>query len=1023
MSSQVLIESIEKFKKPSEFEGISFFKTNIYDISLNNKDISPILNCVKSIFSHDFNNNTYYVSGERKNENFYDYQHNFWRSYDYAVDVEFCPGQTDNVANTLESLITEYQNYTNDEKGSFNKISSARRFYIKLKSDSDQSIEDVLKKLSLQLDINPIVHRVRIVKLESSGNHILIEEKKCKTSAVYQDTQNQSLLDASEYNIKLMSEDELIALNNSLQLGLSLDDLKFIQAYFLKKNKNISRIEIEMLAQSWSEHCKHRIFSAEIDDIKEGLYKRYIQGATNKIISIQKEKFCYSLFSDNAGAVELNSNYLVTHKVETHNSPSSLDPFGGAITGVLGVNRDCVGFGLGAKPVMNTYAFCFPEPSNDVNYWRKLNDDQTLSNPQLSPNYIIHGVIDGIESGGNCSGIPTAHGLVHFDNGFIAKPLVFAGTIGLIPKKILERDSWVKKPENGDLIVILGGRTGKDGIHGAIFSSDSIDSNSNITHVQVGDPITQKKMFDAILEARDHGLYNAITDNGAGGLSSSIGEMGCNGFDVDLSKVLLKSHNIKPHEIWISESQERMTLAVPEENLEKFIEIMVKHVVEYQVIGRFNESNIGKISFDDQIVEIDLEFVHDSIPKYKLQSKKPELRDLTTDEIEILKAGHLPLRSYDGKTCIEWDSIDVQSSGMDLKDSILKLMGALNVSTRESVITKYDHTVQGGSIAQPRQGIGNLSSYGSVTKPHLEIKEAVAVSSFMNPDMCCDNGDFYNTALYSVETTVRNLVCLGSNPNKIGLLDNFCWSNPFDQTRIWQLKRAAEACYDGATALKAPFISGKDSMFNDFKGFDKKGDAVKLSNPPTLLISGLGIVEDPSISVTSEFKLKDDLIYLLGETRPELGGSQYYKMHGLRGGFIPNVNLEESNKLNACAWQLLSRFLLKSIIPVSMGGLIIALNKASLGGGLSFNIDLGDISLGQSIESFLFSESSGRVVITIEPRNQKNLEKVLESSYVKYQYLGVVDEFNKQTVINLGDRKIFYSVGDVKKQYCDVFSF
>ncbi len=374
-------------------------------------------------------------------------------------------------------------------------------------------------------------------------------------------------LNVSNQELEKISRD---GIDGNGTLGLSLAAMKAIKDYFKKLNRNPYDIELESLAQTWSEHCKHNIFCSPIDEIKDGLYAHYIKRATREINS----DICVSVFSDNAGGIIFDDDYLIVDKVETHNSPSALDPFGGAMTGVLGVNRDIVGFGKGAEPIMNTYYFCFAKEAKGKFYRDKERTDEILP-----PKYIMKEVIHGVNVAGNCSGIPTQLGSVYFDDRFCGKPLVFVGSVGIIPRSINNVPSHIKGPKNGDKIVIIGGRVGRDGIHGATFSSEALSGNSPSTIVQIGDPITQKKLSNATLEARDLGLYNAITDNGAGGLSSSIGEMGKDGFEVDLSKVLLKNDGMAPWEIWISESQERMTLAVPEENLPMFKQIMKKHDV------------------------------------------------------------------------------------------------------------------------------------------------------------------------------------------------------------------------------------------------------------------------------------------------------------------------------------------------------------------------------------------------------------------------------------------------------------
>ena len=1055
MQYQIVVETLQKSKNATSIitdfskRKVTFFESTIYNILVDEENGETIRKQVKEIFFDDYNNHYYHVADKKNTLNLYNFQHNFWRNYSYLIDVEFLPGQTDNLGNTLSSIINDFYIYNTQSYGLIDKlkVSSMRRFYINVEDEdfNSKDTKKLLEELNLQFQINPVIHSIKITSLNPEGilqipatnkvEDIELLTKKTLYRKKIKDANGEFIPLKKRcreyYNIHSATDEYLLEFNSKLQLGLSLEDLRAIKGFFEKKDSYIiSKLELETIAQTWSEHCKHRIFSSEIDDLSEGLYKTYIQGATKKIMKEQKEEsgkdFCYSVFKDNAGAIEFNDQYLITHKVETHNSPTSLDPFGGAITGILGVNRDCLGFGLGAKPIINTYAFCFPNPSNEVSYSRK----QNMESPQLSSNYIIHGVIEGIESGGNCSGIPTTHGIVYFDDNFIAKPLVFAGTIGLIPKEINGGNSCEKKPFDGDLIVILGGRTGRDGIHGAIFSSDSLDENSNITHVQIGDPITQKKMLDAILEARDLGLYNAITDNGAGGFSSSIGEMGCSGFEVDLRKVLLKAENIEPDEIWISESQERMTLAVSEHNKEKLIEIVKKHSVEYQIIGKFNSSGIGKIIFNDDdketFVDINLDFLHNGTPKYKLISEESSHRDLTEDEKHsILDNGLCAqfIKSQDGIRCLANSIINSEPEKntikRDLKEDIISILSRKNISTREDIVTKYDHTVQGGSIVQAIQGAGNICVDAGVSKPLLDEKSGVAVSSFMNPRFGGQDDDTYNMSVYTIDASIRNLICVGANQKKIALLDNFCWSDSLNPKRLWQLKRSAQGCYDGAVAFKTPFISGKDSMFNDFRGYDKDNNPVKLSNLPTLLISSIGIVDDTSHCVTSDFKNETDLIYILGHTRPELGGSEYFNMLKYNGGFIPIVNIDESIQNYKIFDTLIQNRLIQSSASVHIGGLITAINKSAIGAMSGIRIDIKNNHFGdcRNIEQFLFSESSGRIVFSIKKDNKLKVEEILNEAKVYFNLLGEVLQKNENMILNFHDRRIFYDFDNICNSY------
>ncbi|MCL2025707.1 MAG: AIR synthase-related protein, partial [Leptospirales bacterium] len=462
-------------------------------------------------------------------------------------------------------------------------------------------------------------------------------------------------------------------------LALDMASLKAIKKYFHETEKRDPfDIELESIAQTWSEHCKHTIFAASIDDIHDGIYKHYIKAATNRI---REEKgaadFCVSVFTDNSGGIAFDDNYIISDKVETHNSPSALDPFGGAITGIVGVNRDAIGFGMAAKPVANRYGFCFGDPEDTDRLYRKKGGDA-----MLSPRKIMDGVIHGVNAGGNTSGIPTPQGFMYFDKRYKGKPLVFVGTVGLSPAAVKGAPSTEKRAMPGDNIVIVGGRVGLDGIHGATFSSESLNLGTPSTAVQIGDPITQKKLSDAIVkEAREMGLYHSITDNGAGGLSCSVAEMAreSGGFEVNLDDVLLKYPGMAPWQIWISESQERMTLAVPDGSLKAFFELMTRRGVEASSIGRFTSTGRGVvISGGKKIFDLDMDFLHEGLPQKILVSsyEKPPYREA------------------------------VFSEPRNMNDIFIKMISRLNTCSFEFISSQYDYEVQGNSLIKPLQGKG-----------------------------------------------------------------------------------------------------------------------------------------------------------------------------------------------------------------------------------------------------------------------------------------------------------------------------
>ncbi|WP_341822438.1 AIR synthase-related protein [Wolbachia endosymbiont (group A) of Clivina fossor] len=958
------------------------------------------------------------------NENLEEVQYNFIEPQaKWGLEISFLPGMTDNVGNTAKQIITEYlisKGYIDQpvipalpsviqvadtgiqkEKTQI-PASRAGMTPIEIKARSSKLIlsqgnlptEDDIKQ-----EFNPITEYCTLIcknyswkyygksnttpgvipvprhwdpenfKQLYNANWIPVSSTGMTEGRVgmKEDSTKSVDLNVSDQELEKISRD---GIDGNGTLGLSLAAMKAIKDYFKKLGRNPYDIELESLAQTWSEHCKHNIFCSPIDEIKDGLYAHYIKRATREINS----DICVSVFSDNAGGIIFDDDYLIVDKVETHNSPSALDPFGGAMTGVLGVNRDIVGFGKGAEPIMNTYYFCFAKEAKGKFYRDKERTDEILP-----PKYIMKEVIHGVNVAGNCCGIPTQLGSVYFDDRFCGKPLVFVGSVGTIPRSINNVPSHIKGPKNGDKIVIIGGRVGRDGIHGATFSSEALSGNSPSTIVQIGDPITQKKLSNAVIKARELGLYNAITDNGAGGLSSSIGEMGKDGFEVDLSKVLLKNDGMAPWEIWISESQERMTLAVPEENLPMFKQIMKKHDVEVCVIGEFNESGkaVVKCPEGKVIMDIETEFLHDGNPKVHLQTKP------WSKEPAVIPAHNTEM---------------ILSQETELKE----MLSRPNICSKEFIVVQYDHEVQGSSILKPMQGKGRVCSEAVVSRPVLSSNKGVVKSQGFGSSY--GEIDTYHMAACAIDTAIRNYVAAGGNINHLALLDNFCWCDAYNPERLWQLKKAAEACYDFATAFKTPFISGKDSMFNDFKGYDENGEKVMISAPPSLLISAIGVIENIENAVSLDVKMPGDLIYVLGTTHDELGRSEYQLYSGIDNNNVPKVDAKSARKLYERYNQAIKDGIIASAIAPNLGGLIIALAKSLIAGDLGAEIDLSLVPIGKTQNTdiinkiIMFSESQSRILVTIAPQNQQRFEELFKG--VVYSYIGEVTE---KKVLNIKD--------------------
>ena len=894
------------------------------------------------------------------------------KEFDWALELGFLPGVTDNVANTTTEIINDLFKI----KIGRNKVFTSKVLFIQSKDLKKEDVKNIANEL-----INILIERFHIKSYEDyvkgKGMDYIIPKVSLN--------QKQSVveIDLNVDDEKLIELGKKGILDPETKtrrgpLALDLDYFKAIQNYFKKEGRKATDIEIESIAQTWSEHCKHTIFAGEMDDIKEGIFSRYIKRATMKIRKgLGENDFCLSVFKDNSGGIIFDENWVITDKTETHNSPSALDPFGGAITGIVGVNRDTIGFGLGALPIANKYGFCFGKPEDKSIIYRGKN----RTNAALVPRRIMDGVVYGVNVGGNCSGIPTPVGFVYFDDCYKGKPLIFVGTIGLIPRKLSNRLGHDKKAMPGDNIVMIGGRVGKDGIHGATFSSEAMDEGSPATAVQIGDPITQKKLSDAVVkEARDKGLYNSITDNGAGGLSCSVAEMAkeAGGFVVDLEKVPLKYPGLQPWEIWISESQERMTLAVPDDKLKEFITLMESRGVEAVVIGKFNDSSRAIVDFKGkEIFNLDMGFLHNGLPKRKLETK-PYQYNIEEPEIRVENQQEL----------------------------FEKILGSHNNCSFEFISKQYDHEVQNNSAIKPLQGKGRVNGDASVIKPLFHINKGVVISQSLYPRLSEIN--CYDMAACAIDTSIRNCVAIGGNINHLALLDNFCWCSSDEPERLGQLKDTAKACYDYAVAYRTPFISGKDSMFNDFKGFDEKNSAVKISVLPTLLISSIGVIEDVKNTTTMDFKIPGDLVYVIGKTKDECGGSEFYHVYGKIGTKTPKVDAKKARKLYEKMYEMQKKGMFSACASIGKGGLLITLAKMAIAGQLGVKVDVSKLA-DLPVEKIFYSESQSRFIVTIDPKNKEEFEKNMKDFDITK--IGVVRE-DREFIIKNNEKEIIKN--DVK---------
>jgi phosphoribosylformylglycinamidine synthase len=765
------------------------------------------------------------------------------------------------------------------------------------------------------------------------------------------------------------SDADLAELSRSRLLSLTLPEMQAVRDHFRARAEDPERArlgltaaptdaELECIAQTWSEHCKHKIFQATITYHEHGqssetirsLFRTYIRGATEHIDeairSIEGESWLVSVFHDNAGVVAFDDTAHLVHKVETHNSPSALDPYGGAITGIVGVNRDSFGTGLGADLLVNVWGYCFASPFTSGGIPEGL----------LHPRRIREGVHRGVIDGGNQSGIPYGRGFEIFDGRYLGKPLVFCGTVAALPVRVAGRPGHEKGARPGDRIVMVGGRVGADGIHGATFSSAALTETTPVQVVQIGDPITQKRMFDFLLEARDLGLYSSITDNGAGGLSSSVGEMARDpgGARLDLSKAPLKYPGLAPWEVLVSESQERMTVAVPPDKEEDFLRLAERREVEASVLGEFTDSGSFHVLWDAETVAcISMEFLHEGAP-----------------DLDLVARWKQPLH--------------LEPKGLppeDLGEVLRALARRLNLCSGEWRARFYDHEVKGLTVIKPFVGASSdVPAEATVFLIRHGAIRGFVLSEGINPFL--SDIDPYAMAGAALDEAVRRQVCAGARLDRIAVLDNFCWPDPVESEstpdgayKLGQLVRACRGLHDLTRAYGTPLISGKDSMKNDsIKG------GVKISVPPTLLVSALGQIDDVRKAVTLDVKTAGDAVFLLGTTRDETGGSEYFRLRGEMDGLtqavgapcpyvgnrVPEVRPQESLPLYRALEGAIRDGLVRSAAAVAKGGLGIALARAAMAGEMGMELSFEGCSDLAELEPdvALFSESNGRLVVT-----------------------------------------------------------
>ncbi|MBI4705000.1 MAG: phosphoribosylformylglycinamidine synthase [Deltaproteobacteria bacterium] len=870
---------------------------------------------------------------------------------DFVVSVGYRPGVTDPVGKSALALI---EDALGRQLGAGAAVYCSRLYFIAGVREAEA------RTITTELLANPVVERFAVLGREA----YLGSAQGTSVPAV------RGAHAPAVASIDLGGPDAaLVALSRERLLALSLDEMRAIRDAFADPAFQTARVraglgpeptdaEIECLAQTWSEHCKHKIFNATISYHEPGrepetirsLFETFIRAPTERIrqrqIAREGSSWLVSVFHDNAGVVAFGEGAHLVYKVETHNTPSALDPYGGAITGIVGVNRDPFGTGRGAELVANVWGYCFADPR-----W-----DRPVPPGLLHPRRVREGVHRGVVDGGNQSGIPYARGWELFDERYIGKPLVYCGTVGRLPREVAGAPGHEKRVRPGDRIVMCGGRIGKDGIHGATFSSAELDASSPVQAVQIGDPITQKRMLDFLVEARDLGLYTAITDNGAGGLSSSVGEL-CllsGGARLDLGRAPLKYAGLDPWEILISEAQERMTVCVPPELLALFMDLAARREVEATDLGEFTASGAFAVRYGERAVAyLPLALLHDGVPRMRLAARfsppchpEPELPELG-----------------------------------DFTPTLCALLGRPNLACGERRARHYDHEVQGRSVVKPYAGVrGDVPSDATVLLCEHGHRAGFVLSEGVHPYYA--DIDTRSATLVAVDEAVRKAVGTGARLDRMAGLDNYCWPDPVQsektpdgEHKLALLVRSAKALAELCEAYGVPCISGKDSMKND-----ALLGGVKISVPPTLLFSVIARIDDVMRAVTVDVKRPGARLYLLGRTREELGASELYRHLGQGlGNRAPGVDPAETLPLYRALEQAIREELVDSCHSPSRGGLAVALFRTALGGrlGLDLDLDAAPDLAALPAAAALFAESAGRFVVSVAPDRAEAFEAML----------------------------------------------
>jgi phosphoribosylformylglycinamidine synthase len=871
--------------------------------------------------------------------------------FDFVIAVGFRPGVTDAVGRSAQFALQDMLGHKLPDGAG---VYTSRLYFV------SGVTREQADSLATGLLANPLIERYSTL---SHAQYLATEPDRSVPAIRSTHCATVEVVDLAG------SDADLLRISRTRILSLTLEEMRVIRDQYAAADFAQARhkagmgpqptdVELECLAQTWSEHCKHKIFSANITYQEPGTepslvrspFKEHIRDATEAIraeqIRQRGSSWLVSVFHDNAGVIAFNDRWHLVYKVETHNSPSALDPYGGSMTGIVGVNRDPFGTGMGAELLSNVWGYCLADPRHD----------KVVPKGLMHPRRIRDGVHRGVIDGGNQSGIPYGRGWELFDERYLGKPLVYCGTVGKMPVQVAGRPAHEKEVRPGYRIVMCGGRIGKDGIHGATFSSAELDESSPVQAVQIGDPITQKRMFDFLLEARDQGLYAAMTDNGAGGLSSSVGEL-CQysaGARLELSLAPLKYPGLDPWEILISEAQERMTLAVPQDKLQSFFALAARREVEATDLGEYTDTGVFEVTWQGKPVAwLPLAFLHDGLPKMELRASWNPPTHETAAPTEL----------------------------PPLQDVLVAMLRGPNLASGEKKARSYDHEVKALTVVKPYVGVrADMPADAAVFLVEHGSVQGYVLSEGINP-FYSDLDTRWMTASV-IDEAVRKAVGSGARLDHLAGLDNYCWPDPIPSDRnpdgehkLAQLIRSTRALSEFCIAYGVPCISGKDSMKND-----SMMGGVRISIPPTLLFSVIGKIDDVRKAVTLEAHTVGAHLYLLGLTRPELAGSELYRLLGVgSAGAVPTLDPSETLPLYRKVEEAIRLGILESCHAPCRGGVAVGLSKIAMGGELGLCVDLAADPWAAPLDAAaaLFSESNGRFLVTVAAAQVPAFDKLM----------------------------------------------